>query len=53
MTSESTMQEPPAHWDINKPIGIAGYRLTKTLPADLQQTLPSIEELKKELGYGE
>jgi len=38
--------------DMNKPISIAGYRLTKTLPPDLQETLPSIEELRKELGYG-
>jgi predicted nuclease of restriction endonuclease-like (RecB) superfamily len=38
--------------DVSKPMGIATYRLTEALPADLQENLPSIEELKKELGYG-
>jgi len=30
---------------------MATYRLTQTLPADLQESLPSIEELERELGY--
>jgi predicted nuclease of restriction endonuclease-like (RecB) superfamily len=38
--------------DLSKPMGVATYRLTKALPTDLQESLPSIEELKKELGYG-
>jgi predicted nuclease of restriction endonuclease-like (RecB) superfamily len=38
--------------DVSKPMGVATYRLTEALPADLQENLPSIEELKKELGYG-
>ncbi|QUV92474.1 YhcG family protein [Chloracidobacterium aggregatum] len=38
--------------DMNKPMGVATYRLTEALPADLQEHLPSIEELQKELGYG-
>ncbi|MCL6582685.1 MAG: PDDEXK nuclease domain-containing protein [bacterium] len=38
--------------DVSKPMGVATYRLTGALPADLQDSLPSIEELKKELGYG-
>ncbi len=37
--------------DVSKPMGVATYRLTEALPADLQENLPSIEELKKELGY--
>jgi len=37
--------------DTTKPMGVATYRLTEALPADLQESLPSIEELKKELGY--
>jgi hypothetical protein len=37
---------------MNKPMGVATYRLTEALPADLQEHLPSIEELQKELGYG-
>jgi len=37
---------------VSKPMGVATYRLTEALPADLQENLPSIEELKKELGYG-
>jgi len=36
--------------DVSKPMGVATYRLTEALPADLQENLPSIEELKKELG---
>jgi hypothetical protein len=38
--------------DVDKPIGAATYRLTSALPAELQENLPSIEELEKELGYG-
>jgi len=38
--------------DMSKPIGVATYRLTGALPAEMQESLPSIEELKKELGYG-
>ncbi len=38
--------------DMSKPIGVATYRLTEALPAEMQEALPSIEELKKELGYG-
>jgi predicted nuclease of restriction endonuclease-like (RecB) superfamily len=37
--------------DVSKPMGVATYRLTEALPADLEDSLPSIEELKKELGY--
>ena len=37
--------------DMNKPMGVATYRLTVALPADMQASLPSIEELEKELGY--
>ena len=36
--------------DMNKPIGTASYQLTRTLPADLQESLPSVEELEAELG---
>ncbi len=38
--------------DMSKPMGVATYCLTETLPADLQRHLPSIEELQRELGYG-
>jgi len=38
--------------DMSKPMGVATYRLTSVLPAELQENLPSIEELEKELGYG-
>jgi len=37
--------------DMNKPMDVATYRLTGTLPAEPQESLPSIEELEKELGY--
>ena len=34
---------------IDKPIGIAGYELTRALPTTLQSVLPSIEALEAEL----
>ena len=42
--------------DMNKPLGLATYQLSHTLPANLQGQLPSIEALEaelKEVGYGE
>ena len=35
--------------DIGKPMGIAEFRLTESLPDSLKSTLPSIEELESEL----
>jgi predicted nuclease of restriction endonuclease-like (RecB) superfamily len=35
--------------DINKPIGISEYELTRALPENLKSSLPSIEELETEL----
>ncbi len=35
--------------DINKPIGLAQYQLTKALPENLKTALPTIEELENEL----
>ena len=35
--------------DINKPIGLAEYRLTEAIPPDIKTQLPTIEELEKEL----
>lgn len=35
--------------DVRKPLGIAEYRLAQALPAELQGTLPSVEELEAEL----
>lgn len=35
--------------DIGKPMGIAEFRLTESLPENLKSTLPSIEELESEL----
>jgi predicted nuclease of restriction endonuclease-like (RecB) superfamily len=34
---------------INKPLGVAEYKLSKALPEDLKGSLPSIEELEAEL----
>jgi hypothetical protein len=31
--------------DLSKPIGVAAYRLTESLPSDLLGSLPTIEEL--------
>ena len=36
--------------DISKPLGIAEFRLTETLPEQLKRNLPSIEDLEGELG---
>ena len=36
--------------DIKKPIGITEYKLTEAIPKKLKGSLPSIEELEKELG---
>lgn len=36
--------------DINKPIGISEYELTRILPSNLKSSLPSVEEIEAELG---
>ncbi len=38
--------------DINRPIGVSEYTITKHLPDDLKSSLPSIEEIEAELGSG-
>lgn len=35
--------------DINKPIGISEYRLTKAIPEDIKTKLPTVEQLESEL----
>jgi predicted nuclease of restriction endonuclease-like (RecB) superfamily len=35
--------------DINKPIGISEYRLTDHIPSNIKGTLPTIEDLEREL----
>jgi hypothetical protein len=35
---------------INAPLGVSEYQLTESLPAELQNVLPSIEELEQALG---
>ncbi len=35
--------------DITKPIGLAEYRLTESLPENFKTSLPTIEQLEKEL----
>ena len=37
---------------IDKPIGVSSYELTRALPAELQSSLPSIEEIERELERG-
>lgn len=36
--------------DINKPMGISEYKLTEAIPEDFKGSLPSIEDLERELG---
>jgi len=38
--------------DINKPIGLAEYRLSDALPEEIQTSLPTIEALEHELAKG-
>ena len=35
--------------DLNKPIGVSEYELTRALPDNLKSSLPSIEEIETEL----
>lgn len=35
--------------DNNRPIGVAEYQLVESLPAELQTSLPSIEQIEREL----
>ncbi len=39
--------------DINKPIGVSEYELTRALPENLKGSLPSIEEIESELSREE
>lgn len=39
-----------AQRDSNKPIGVAEYQLVEALPKELQTSLPSIEQIERELG---
>jgi predicted nuclease of restriction endonuclease-like (RecB) superfamily len=38
--------------DINKPIGVAAYELTQSIPENFKGSLPSIEEIENELENG-
>lgn len=39
--------------DIHKPMGVSEYQLTQALPDNLKPSLPSIEEIERELGRGD
>ncbi len=39
--------------DISKPIGVSKYMLTKQLPDEYKSSLPSIEEIEREIGGGD
>jgi predicted nuclease of restriction endonuclease-like (RecB) superfamily len=36
--------------DANKPMGVAEYQLVEALPKDLEASLPSVEQIERELG---
>ena len=38
--------------DIHKPIGVSGYQLTQSLPANLQSSLPTVAEIEAEFIKG-
>ena len=35
--------------DVNKPIGISAYELTRALPDNLKSSLPTVEEIEERL----
>ena len=35
--------------DVNKPIGISEYELTRALPDNLKSSLPTVEEIEERL----
>ena len=35
---------------VEKPIGVSSFELTRALPATLESSLPSIEQIEQELG---
>ena len=39
--------------NVNKPLGVADYQLVESLPPELQTSLPSIEQIERELGGAE
>ena len=39
--------------DINKPMGVSEFQLTEILPDELKSSLPTIEEIERELGKTE
>ena len=39
--------------DISKPMGVSEYRVTGTLPAELADKLPSVEDLQNRIGAGD
>jgi hypothetical protein len=36
--------------NVNKPLGVADYQLVDSLPSELRTSLPSIEQIERELG---
>lgn len=47
--STNKIQAEYALQDVNKPIGISDYELTKAIPDNFKSTLPSISEIEEEL----
>ena len=35
--------------DISKPIGVSEYKITSSLPDDLEKQLPSVEDIQKQI----
>ena len=35
--------------DISKPIGVSEYKITSSLPDDLEKQLPSVEDIQKRI----
>lgn len=51
--SKNTVVAEYALRDKTQPIGVAEYQLIESLPAELQTSLPSIEQIERELGGGQ
>ena len=46
----NTIVEYALH-DVSKPMGIASYQVTKKIPENLKDSLPTLQEIQKAIGF--
>ena len=39
----------PRRWIVHQPMGVSAYKVTNSLPEELQRQLPSIEDIEKRI----